>query len=283
MSSGRILLVDLGNTRLKWAWLDRRGRPGRMRATVHAAVSGSAATAATAAGRAADKEFAQLLPPLRRGDRVIAVSVAAPERRRRLAATVRRLAGSAPQFIRSRRSEGTLRNGYREPWRLGADRWAALAAARALQRAVLVVDAGTAVTIDLLGGDGRHHGGWILPGVRMMGESLLRGTGGIRRRAAATSGRRVGGRRGAVPFARSTLEAVEAGALLSISGAIERAADEARLRLGKRPRVLLTGGDADRLARRLRIRHELRPALVLEGLAQLHAALCSPSRRRVTV
>ncbi len=147
-----------------------------------------------------------------------------------------------------------------------------MAGARALGRDVLVVDAGTAVTIDLLDAEGRHHGGCILPGLRLMSGSLLQGTGGIRRRAGVGAATR---RRRAAIFARATREAVDAGALLAVVGAVERAVEEAAGRLGQRPRVLLTGGDAAAIAIRLRSRHEIRPALVLEGLAELRRALSS--------
>jgi len=263
----RTLLVDLGNSRLKWAWLDTQGRPGRMRAALHAITGGSP----TARGPNVN-DFLPLLPRLRSGDRVLAVCVAAPVVRRCFAAAVRQLAGRTPQFVRSSAVSAGLKNGYREPWRLGADRWIALLGARPLARDLLVVDAGTAVTIDLLDAGGRHHGGCILPGLRLMSGSLLQGTGGIRRRAAIGSATRRG--RAAI-FARATREAVDAGALLAVVGAVERAVEEATDRLGKRPRVLITGGDAAAIAARLRSRHEIRPALVLEGLAELRRALSS--------
>lgn len=263
----RTLLVDLGNSRLKWAWLDTHGRPGRMRAALHAMTCTS-----PTARMPKVNDFLSLLPRLQPADRVLAVCVAAPAVRARFTAAVRQLVGRAPRFVRSSARSAGLQNGYREPWRLGADRWVAMAGARALGRDVLVVDAGTAVTIDLLDADGRHHGGCILPGLRLMSGSLLQGTGGIRRRAgvgAATSRRR------AAVFARATREAVSAGALLAVVGAVERAVEEAAGRLGQRPRVLLTGGDAAAIAIRLRCRHEIRPALVLEGLAELRRALSS--------
>jgi type III pantothenate kinase len=271
----RTLLVDLGNTRLKWAWLNALGRPGRMHAAVHAS--------AAAAERIDVKDFAALLPPLRAGDRVFAVSVATPVVRRRFVAAVRKTDAAAPRFATSSLRIAGLRSGYREPWRLGADRWVALAGARPLARDVLVVDAGTAVTIDLLDATGRHHGGCILPGSGLMTGSLLEGTGGIRRRAGSRSGNAAAAalRRGGAGrvFARSTREAVDAGAQLAIVAAIERAVVDAEERLGRRPQLLLTGGDAVRLARSLRIRHEIRPALVLEGLAGMFAAAHSPSPR----
>ena len=72
-------------------------------------------------------------------------------------------------------------NGYAEPSRLGVDRWLALLAARQLCPGnLVVVDAGTAITLDLLSGDGRHLGGYILPGVERQAQSLWGGTSRVR-------------------------------------------------------------------------------------------------------
>lgn len=243
----RTLLVDLGNTRLKWAWLSSQGRIGRMQAAAHAGWT--------------VKDFARVLRALRVGDRVMAVGVAAPGVQRAFAAAVRGHCGRSPQWLRSERMTAGVRNGYREPWRLGADRWAAMLGARIRQRDVLVVDVGTAVTLDLLDAGGRHHGGAILPGEALTVSSLLTGTGGIRRRAGRDQPR------GRGLFARSTREAIEAGAQHMLLASVEAAVGAATRRLGHPPQLWLTGGGAAALRKRLSVEHEWRPALVLEGLA----------------
>jgi type III pantothenate kinase len=245
-----VLLVDLGNTRIKWAQLGANG-PGRMRAAAHRG------------WRRAD--FMRALFPAR-VTRVIAVSVAAPAVERRFAAAVRAATGAAPRFVRSERSAGGVRSGYRDVWRLGADRWVALVGARACvaRSAVCVVDIGTATTIDLLDATGRHRGGAILPGPDLMIDALLRDTGGIRRRAQQRAAR-------AAPssFARDTASALRAGAALATAGAIEHAWRDAGRELGVKPRLLLTGGAAATIGGRLALRHQLVPDLVLRGLAVL--------------
>lgn len=245
-AGGRLLLVDLGNTRLKWAWLGRNRKVGAM--------------------------HAKGLPALRAGDRVFAVSVAATAVRRRFIDLVRRRTGSAPLFAESTASTAGVKNGYHEPWRLGADRWVALQGAITADTDVLVVDVGTAVTIDLLDASGQHHGGFILPGVELMAQSLFARTGGIRQRAA--TGARKAARRAdhkTVLFGTSTREAVGLGALHAIAASVDEAVRKTQGKLGKKPLVLLTGGDARRIARLLVARHEVRPKLVLEGLAQMLA------------
>ncbi len=257
-----VLLVDLGNTRIKWARLGARG-VGRQRAAAHAGWSSadfSRALFGAAGGRSPG-----------RITQVVAVSVAAPATRRAFAAAVRAATGHPPRFCKSAPQAAGVRNGYRDVWRLGADRWVALVGARAVvgPRAVLVADIGTATTLDLLDAAGRHRGGAIVPGPQLMIDALLRDTGGIRRRAAA------GALRGRRLFARDTAAALAAGALHATAGAIDRAVHQARAELGAGAVVLLTGGAAASVAPLLRTRARLVPDLVLRGLA----ALASPKAR----
>ena len=257
------LLVDLGNTRIKWALL-RATAPGRMHAAAHRGWT------------RADFERALFGGPqsaLRRragSVDVIAVSVAAAAVQRRFVAAVRAVTGRPPRLCGSQRLACGVRNGYADVWRLGADRWIALLGARQAVpgRAVCVVDIGTATTIDLLAADGRHRGGAILPGPQLMIATLLRDTGGIRRRARGRASPEA-------VFARDTGAALRAGALLATAGAIEHASQAARRHTGgARPALLLTGGAASDVARRLRLAHTRVPDLVLRGLAAL--ARCAP-------
>src|SRR5689334_16356923 len=102
-----ILLVDIGNTRVKWALL-RGERMGKTRAEVHGGRPESL------------RRFVRALP---RVQRVVAVSVAGAKLERALAAAVRSRFGVATEFVRSTRAAAGVRNAYRDTWRLGADRW----------------------------------------------------------------------------------------------------------------------------------------------------------------
>lgn len=239
------ILVDLGNTRLKWTVLRGDGSLGPMRAIEHDSLAISALDA---------------------GVPVLAVSVAKESVRRRFMTAVRKATGFAPKFVQSAARFDELVNAYRDPWRLGADRWVALIGARASfprAAAVLVVDVGTATTIDLLTRDGRHHGGLILPGPSMMVESLLGKTGGIATRAQSSA-------RSKVPhfFARDTRAAIEQGARESVVAAIERARRVARDELGVSPKIVLTGGGAPLVEAALRAPYTRVDDLVLRGLAR---------------
>ncbi len=248
-----VLLIDIGNTRIKWAYLEGR-RISRCRAAVHATWS-----SATYARRL----LATPAPPAH----VWVSSVAAPEVNRALASAARR-AGVALTFVSVPRRGGGVRVGYLEPWRFGVDRFVAAVGAHELlpRSPVCVVGVGTAMTIDLIGADGRHRGGAIVPAPALMVETLLTRTHGIHRRA--QGGSRGTGRR---LFARSTRAGVAQGARYAAAALIDRAVEEARPLLGRRPLVVLTGGGAEEVRSLLKSRCIGVPDLVLRGLATLAA------------
>jgi type III pantothenate kinase len=246
------LLIDAGNSRLKWTTVTA-GRVARARALAWTpASSARVARSVMAAARGAQRVL------------VCSVAGARLERELRRAAATARL--PPPLFIRSARRAAGVRNGYVETWRLGADRWVAMIGARALlpKRALCIVDVGTALTIDLLDADGRHRGGLLVPGPTLMVDALLQYTAGIRRRA----GQRTRVRSQAV-FARSTRAGLQSGGELAAAALIERVIREAGTVLGRRPRLLLAGGDARRVARLLDVKPVHVDDLVLRGLALL--------------
>jgi type III pantothenate kinase len=244
------LLVDIGNTRVKWARLVR-GRLTRQRAAAHVG------------WRVGD--FARRVIGAPRGlTRVIVVSVASSRTNALFAAAARERTGIRPEFFASARHAGGVTTRYGEPWRLGADRLAAAIGAHRMagRRAVCVIAVGTALTLDLVDSRGLHRGGAIVPAPELMKDSLLTQTNGIRRRA------RGGTSRGGF-FARSTRAAIEQGSRYAAAAVIDRAVAEARSALGRAPLVVLTGGGAPALRPLIRSTHTLVPDLVLRGLAVL--------------
>jgi len=247
------LLVDIGNTRVKWAML-RGSRLGRMHALAHEGDPG----ALRGMVRLASRDVT----------RVMAVSVAGARLERALNAAVRSRFGVRAEFVRSVRHAAGVRNGYRDTWRLGADRWAGIIAAHDIvgARHALAVNVGTALTIDAVTAEGRHLGGVITPGPSTMIASLLDGTHGIRRRAAGKRAGRVVRNGG---FARDTASALATGAALGAAALIDRAVREARDTLGATPVLLLTGGATVQLLPHIRSSLRVVPDLVLRGLGVL--------------
>jgi len=246
----RALLVDIGNSRIKWAWL-QDGRLGKARAAEY---SGWRA-----------RDFARRVIGSRLdAQRILVSNVAADEVSAALAAGARLAGAPEPERVTTRRRACGVTIGYIDPWRLGVDRMLGLIAAhcRFARRPVVTVAVGTAMTCDLVGADGRHWGGAIIPAPQLMVSSLLAGTSGIRRRAqGGASGR------GPAMFGRSTRAAVEQGARFAAAAAADRAVSEARALVGRKPELILTGGGASGLRPLIHSPSLLVPDLVLEGLA----------------
>lgn len=217
-----ILLFDQGNTRVRWAAADG----GRL---VDGGVLVEPELAAYAALRAA-------YPAVQR---IAVSSVAAGERRDLLRAQIATSWACEPQFLETRARVAGLTNGYRDPNRLGVDRWLVMLGARSqVEGPVLVVDAGTAMTVDAVDGDGRHLGGYIVPGYTLQCRALAGGTARV-------------GFSPEVPetaWGVSTGSAVANGVLLGLAGLVDRALIELRKGVGDTCALLLTGGDAPVLA-----------------------------------
>jgi type III pantothenate kinase len=187
---------------------------------------------------------------------VIVASVAAPEARQALLETLGSTGLDDVIEVRSIDPMPGISLGYRDNAQLGIDRALAMVAARArCHRAFVVVDAGTAVTIDFVDADGRHLGGFILPGQDLARECLLSRTS----IPATGSVDEVG------LFGRDTASAVAKGARLAVASLAERLvnaappADPVALFVG--------GGDADSLAPLMPEACVVVPELVLQGLA----------------
>lgn len=233
------LLLDVGNTRLKWGLHDASGWHGQG-AVLLSALDG----------------FEGVLAGLGQVRRMLGANVAGAGVAGRLGVFLA-ARGLAAEWIQSQGEGFGVRNGYREPARLGADRWAALVGARALHHGpALVVTSGTATTADVLDADGAFQGGVILPGLDLMRMSLARDTAQL-------------------PFAdgrfettpRRTADAIATGCLHAQVGAIERMF---RLVAAEPGAVcLLNGGAAAALAPLLECPVRVVDNLVLEGLARM--------------
>jgi type III pantothenate kinase len=244
-----LLLIDVGNTRIKWArWTGTRL---------------SVSHARSHAGWSARDFETHLFGGRPVADTWVA-SVAGPQVQRALRAAARR-SGSTLQFVRTPRRAGGVTVGYPESWRLGVDRFVALVGAHRLfpTLPLLVVGVGTAMTIDLVGADGRHRGGVIIPGPALMVDTLLTRTHGIRRRAQGGRGAAAG------LFGRSTRAGIMQGSRYAAAALIDRSVDEARLLVQRKPLVLLMGGAADTVRPLLRHACVGVPDLTLRGLAVL--------------
>jgi type III pantothenate kinase len=191
---------------------------------------------------------------------VLISSVAAPAAEAELAAMLRDHWGVEPWFARSQARTGSLINSYQDPSRMGVDRWLVMLAAR--KRAsgrVCVVDAGSALTIDIVAASGQHEGGYIIPGPALMERALLLDTDRVRFEEDVDYD--------LIPGS-STAEAVRHGVALAQAGAVALAID----RCGDEPLALLfCGGGGEHLQQLLARGGTYAADLVFEGLEVMAA------------
>ena len=234
-----ILEIDAGNTRTKWRCLHG-----------DAVVDGGVLLTSAASELGADVEVVCVPKAVR------LASVAD----RTVEGAVIELAEKwgAELFIAATTAEAEgVTCAYRDPSAMGVDRWLAVVAAYHQARTdCVVVDAGSAITVDLVDRAGRHLGGYIVPGLRLMNEALWGGTSDVR--ASYENNRDT------APGC-STPEAVNHGLLLMAKGLIEESIN--KLPAESPPVVLLTGGDASVLHPVMDGRAQMHPDLVLDGLS----------------
>ncbi|MGA8034310.1 MAG: type III pantothenate kinase [Casimicrobiaceae bacterium] len=242
-----VLVIDVGNSRMKWGLRGPRGW--------------------IAQGAVANQDIGSLAvrdwQTLERPARAVGVNVAGEAARVRVEGQLARWRLTMEWQQASAQAGGVV-NRYANPARLGADRWASLVAARrretargAPPRPAIVVNAGTAVTVDALDADGVFHGGLIVPGIHLMLQSLADNTAALR----VTPGR-------FQDFPTSTPDALRTGALQAVCGAIEQM--RAKLaRDGAEVVCYLAGGGAQDIAPHLSPPLERVDNLVLEGVLVL--------------
>lgn len=238
-----ILLLDLGNTRLKFALLDGHEFTHRGAFPWDADIA---------------HELTMLWAEWPVPERIVGASVVDTARESAVAVATGKAFDRAPAWVRTPAQACGVINAYAEPQRLGVDRFLAMVDARAAGRAPCVLaSVGTALTLDALDGEGRHLGGWIAPGPLLMQQSVLGATVQVRPSQA-----------GAVrDLADNTADGLASGCWQACAALVDRFVERSAPLLGGRPTVTLGGGDADVLAPLLEREVVLVPDAVLRGLA----------------
>ena len=256
------LVFDLGNTRLKWAAVESTQNIADRNKKLWA-YSGSISTKSFQSAELRAELSDYISKTLPKPDAIAFCCVAGDD-------AIENLRSLFPQwqdlewqqFTGSSPYQG-LRTLYQDPSKLGADRWAALIGARALSSTnTLVINAGTATTIDLLGGNGLHYGGWILPGLSLMQESLQQNAVQLPLAVRASKPE------AQASFGSTTDEAITGGCDAAQLGAILRAAYLAKRMNHPVERIWLDGGNAQILANEIKQFPELAvlPVEPIEGL-----------------
>jgi len=239
------LLIDAGNSSIKWAVLNA-GHMDPMKSLLHSGFQ--------AHTQLFDDAWGKLPVP----EKVLVSNVAGPVFSSPFESWVRDRWECPVEYARTCMEAFGVINGYTEPEQLGIDRWLGLIGARSLTHdAVMIVDAGTAITIDIMNAQGKHLGGLIAPGLNMMRQVLTGRTAGIVVDRAVTEA--------GFP-AHNTTEAVLAGTHKAASALVRETIKEVNGIFEKPVQVFITGGDADILMQDADTYYKLEQALVLKGL-----------------
>jgi type III pantothenate kinase len=234
------LLIDMGNTRLKWAvgnGLD---------------ISVGLPICNTDIDRDSLFQLWQAIDPPNQ----LAISCVSANQLLGLVLSVAKEFWPAANIVmaKSEANRSGVINSYQNPEKLGVDRWLGIIASyHRHQKAFCIVDCGTAITVDVVDNFGRHLGGLISPGLTLMQASLAKGTENLKLSEAAYS----------FGLATNTDAAIHNGTLLAACGLIELALKNQPYNL----QLILTGGNAQTIAAHLSISAIVDPDLVLRGLA----------------
>jgi type III pantothenate kinase len=238
--SDRVLLIDLGNSRMSWTFYSE----GEIQAV------NSCSTMAEIMLEI-EAQWRDISPVP-----VYIANVAGSELQQVLLRWFETHWHSTPVVLRSQHLAHGVTNAYSRPEELGVDRWLALIGARAMSwLPVCVVDCGSAVTIDVMDASGIHQGGIIIPGYEMMLSSLKRGT-------AIPEFQQHAGSLGLL--GKSTSECIHTGCVNSIAAIIDRVMQSG----SQLQRLFITGGNAAIITPLLEHPSRLIPDLVFRGMVQ---------------
>jgi type III pantothenate kinase len=258
------LLIDIGNTRLKWG-CEKSGRIEQTGFLDSVRLSRSAL----------DKSMSSIAKP----KSAWVSSVGSPSSHKVLVEWLLQRYQLNAQVVKVRQPVTGFSNAYADLDSLGVDRWVAAIGARecaevkegaresAQVKDIIIVDVGTAITIDCLTADNIFQGGVIYPGYRLMHDSLVGGTSGIKSEFFETD-QIVG---------KTTSECVNSGIAHGVAGAVERIVFEMQVSIGAETQILLTGGGAQALLGKARLDVRYEPNLVLHGLIKIAALQANES------
>lgn len=239
-----ILELDVGNSRIKW----------RHFSSVHGETVLSGHTVELNEIPAMERDNGRF-------SRIRLASVRDLEKTARISKAMEERWGITPEVATVKSHCAGVSNSYKETEKMGVDRWLAmLAAFHRAGEACLVVDCGTALTVDMLDDKGHHLGGYIVPGLELSRKALLSNTG-IRVDTAF--------RNDSITPGTFTESAIAGGTLAMLTALIEASVRRGSASARGTSHCFLTGGDATVLVQHLRLENctlELAPDLVLDGL-----------------
>lgn len=238
------LMVDIGNSSLKWAIL-KKGELGPQHRVFHQA------------GKL-DVEIKKQWSILTIPTEIWIANVAGSEKIETLTQWIKELWTLEPKEVKTSLQQAGVSNGYKTPKQLGVDRWLALIAAHHLEKGIkCVVDCGTAITLDVLTAEGQHLGGLILPGPIMMQEALIEHTSISSRMIQEIQEEQI------TWLAKETRSGIILGTMYAVAGWIEYMMKK----IASIEMLIMTGGGTPSLLPFIQIPYHYTPNLVIQGLA----------------
>ena len=246
-----LLLIDAGNTRIKWGIPDSQQPPAPSKPQWRIITS------------VAHDQTDQLVSAWQQHpiSKILISNVAGTEVKARLSTLLAQaFPGLQPEWFASQKACAGVRNSYANPQQLGCDRFASAIAATYLypSQHVIVATCGTATTVDAVSARAEFSGGMILPGLKLMAESLARNTAQLPQVAESIQVDQ--------PFADNTDQAIVSGCIHAQAGAITLAYHLLQKKQAETVICLISGGAAPYLLPHLSFQCEHIANLVLTGL-----------------
>ncbi len=244
------LLVDIGNSRIKWAFWDGE-RMSPLSAVSHREAN-------------FDRLLHYIWRDLPRPTQVLVSNVAGEEVESALHTWTATTWHIVPTFIETSALAFGVKNGYEQFDKFGVDRWLALIAVYqeyGKEHPVIVIDSGTCMTVDVLDADGNHLGGLMTPGIHSSRRALTSYTAmpDIHVQSSAEEHDRL--------LAINTHEGIMGGTLFSCVAYLDRLIDEITLEMGPEVKAVITGGESVQLAKLVKHPLQVKENLVIEGLS----------------
>ncbi len=238
-------LVDIGNSRIKWAslsgtdTLENHGVLSHRSRSWHSSLKGN-------------------WQAMKQPKQVFIANVAGDMVAESIITVVREIWGLVPVFVTVEKNWGGLIHAYEDNYQLGIDRWLAMIAAwDRYHDSVCIVNCGTALTIDYISASGRHAGGLIIPGLVLMQKILSDETSDIDVQLSTNL---------SLDFGQSTSECVANGALYTVVSLIDRVISDLKSEYGNQFHCIITGGYGEEVNEFLLHKCDYEPHLVLRGL-----------------
>jgi len=241
-----ILLVDIGNSQIKWTTI-------KSKVLADSQHFSRPKTGIKAALNKAWKSLEDI-------EAVFVSNVAGDKIAAQLTEWIDKQWKLTPVFVQSEKRRFGVTNAYEQPETLGVDRWLAIVAGRQHARQVTcIIDCGTAITVDIVTEKGQHQGGLIVPGLSLMKKMLTDNTDALSNVTQENEFNLL---------ATNTHSAIQAGTLYMVTATLENLINDLQQNFTDEVRFLITGGDAEELIPLMPqpLIHE--PDLVLKGLAQ---------------